>query len=169
MYKHSKHVAGRIALTGMLACCSVGTVARAQSSPNIALSPSGELALGSRTGEKDDKETASIALFESFSTPGVSAVVRRTKGNSGKVLVAIKRSALSPELLNAIFTSIPNSKRSVRATSARADLYFRETRQITRVKGARLAEMTELISELLAAPPRLVPGLGEHPTITREF
>lgn len=115
------------------------------------------------------KEQATIALFESFSTPGLSAVVRRTKGNSGKVLIAIKRSSLSPELLNAVFQSIPNSKGSLRAGSARADLYFRDDRKLPAVTGAANTEMQKVVKELLQATAKPVQGFGKRQVISRDF
>lgn len=112
------------------------------------------------------KEEVTVALFESFSAPGISAVIRRTKGNSGKVLIAVKRSQLSAELLGSLFSSVPSTAGAKRPMTDRVDMYFRTGRSLPPVRATDRAIVEKALRELLAAIPTTVQGFGKLPSIT---
>ncbi|CAN5406346.1 hypothetical protein BH09GEM1_BH09GEM1_45220 [soil metagenome] len=157
----------RLSIAVLLVALS-GHAARAQA-PAVPLPPGSDASAQSTQNGKGSTEEVTIAIFEDFSKPGLSAVMRRTKGRSGKVLIAVKRSALSVELLNAVIQSVPNGRASARADAERNDRYFREGINLPRVAPKARAELNTTLSELLAAAPTDVPGFGKHQAVTRVF
>jgi hypothetical protein len=115
-------------------------------------------------------DTVTIALFEEFSTPGLTAMVRRRSADSANVLIVIKQSALSIDLLSAVISAVPLSTRmrvpGSGAPSGRVDLQFWDK---TPLKGAPAKDrefLERTIEQLRHAPPRDFPEFGMLPAIT---
>ncbi len=127
------------------------------------------VAMDHATEPSNQKEEVTVALFESFSKPGIAAVIRRTKGNSGRLLIGVKRSALSPELLRALFATVPSAAAKRQAKISQVDMYFADGRALPSVPPNERLSMQQAINELLSASPKEIPGYGKRPTIRRSL
>lgn len=158
-------MSGRLASALLLLLFGSATSSAQQSmappAPGGASRLSGAVAASHRT-----KETVTIALFETFSMPHLDAVIRRTKGNSGAVLIAVKRSALSQPLLAALMAAVPTSSGKMRPESDRFDVYFREGAALPRAQSVDPTVVDAVLKGLGKAAPQQIQGLGKYPAIT---
>ena len=98
------------------------------------------------------------------------AVVRRTPGAKGMDVIAIKRSAASPELLAVALKTVAKSREQQGGTLARkATIIFPLRTKYPTLPSAERTHMNDAISRLLAAAPRAVPSVGNVPAISLDM
>ena len=154
-----------VSFASALLVLSMSAAAHAQQ-PKAAAVGSAIVASSAASATSRTKETVTIAIFESFGTPNLNAVIRRTKGNSGAVLIAVKRSALSGPLLAAVMASVPASSDKMRADTDRFDIYFREGSPLPSGRTLDSKTVAAVLNDLSNAKPQQIQGLGKFPAIT---
>jgi hypothetical protein len=108
-----------------------------------------------------------VVLKESFPQTHIAAVVRRTPGANGQDIIAIRRSAASPELLGAALTIVAKSRERQGATVARkATIVIPVGVKLPPLSEAEKTRLGEAISQLLTAAPSAVPAVGHVPSIS---
>jgi hypothetical protein len=154
-----------VSLASAVLVLTMSAVAQAQL-PIAAVSGGAINASSASSAANRTKEKVTIAIFESFGTPNLNAVVRRTKGNSGAVLIAVKRSALSGPLLAALMAAVPSSSGKMRATSDRFDIYFREGTPLGSGRTVDPKTVAAVLNDLHNAQLQQIQGVGKYPAIT---
>lgn len=112
---------------------------------------------------RDDSVT--LVLVEALSTPGSVAEVRRNRAGAKRPVIALKRSALSAELVAAAFRADTRSRERL-GTKARVTAYIGENLRLRPVFGAERARFERIIEQLRNARPAQIPGIGHGPAIT---
>ena len=108
-----------------------------------------------------------VVLKERFPQAHVAAVVRRTPGANGSDVIALKRSAASPELLAIAMATVAKSRdQEGSAFSRRISVIIPLGLKYPPLQAGERTRMTGAITRLLAEPARAVPGVGHVPAIS---
>jgi hypothetical protein len=108
-----------------------------------------------------------IVLKERFARPRDAAVLRRTPGTNTVNIIALKRSAATPELLATAFAILGKSREQEGETPVRKiTVIIPDGLKHRPLSSADRARMTDVINRVLAADPQAVPGVGRVPAIT---
>jgi hypothetical protein len=110
-------------------------------------------------------DRVTLLLVEALARPGSAAEVRRNGAGAKSPVIALKRSALSPELVAAAFTANARAIERLGKT-ARITAYISDQMPLRRVAGAERARLQLIVEQLRRAAPAEIPGLGRGRAIT---
>lgn len=111
-------------------------------------------------------DVVTVAIKDHFPQPHIAALVRRTPGRQGRDIIALRRSAVSPELLALAVGALKKSRETQGPTVARRiTIVIPVGISSPLVSGTERTQMVEAITQLLATPPRAVPAIGHVPAL----
>lgn len=114
--------------------------------------------------------SVTLVLKERFTRPDLAAVVRRTAGPNPESIIALKRSAATPELLATALVILEKSVERLGNTPPRKlTVVIPDGLRQHPVAAAERPRFAGAIDRLLGAPPRAVPGVGNVPAITMDL
>lgn len=106
-----------------------------------------------------------VVIKDRFGRAGLAAIVRRNPG--GETIVALKRSAATPELIGAALASFARSYRKYGAAlTMRISVYIREGTTLPKLTAADAAVYAAMIARLQRTVPHVVPGVGKVSAVT---
>ena len=111
--------------------------------------------------------SALIMVRETFAQSNMAAVIRDDAGSSATPLIALKRSAITPELVYRALTAISESRTKHHGPpKKRATIVLASNASFEAVPDEDAAWITALITKLSAAPLTDIPGVGRFPAVT---
>lgn len=113
------------------------------------------------------RPTFTLIVKDSFSSSGVSAMIRRTKGLTGEDVIAVRRNAITPELIRAAFSSLAKSRaRHGESPNETVLVRLRDATQYGRLSLSERTLYVAIIQQLKNAPVRDVSDFGRVPAIS---
>ena len=117
--------------------------------------------------EKTHGVAVILMVRDGFANRTLDAVIRDEPESAGKPLIAVKRGALSPELLYRALTSLSQSRaRHDGAPPKRATILLSSGSTFQAVPDEDRAWVANLMSQLSAAPTMDIAGVGRFPAVT---
>jgi len=111
--------------------------------------------------------SAIIMVRETFAQSSLAAVIRDEPGTASTPLVALKRSAITPELVYRALTSISENRTKHNGPpQKRATMVLSSDANFEAVPDEDAPWVTALITKLSAAPLRDIPGVGRFPAVS---
>jgi len=136
-------------------------MARATAGPQVA---GRQMSFGPEKTAEDGE--VSVLLVEQLGAPQIVAVVRRTKGNSGKNMLVIKRSALTPEILVAGLKAAARSIKKNGRPDQLISIWILEKQRLPPLSDAQMQWAQSTIGQLRQAPIETADlKLGQRPTL----
>ena len=111
-----------------------------------------------------------IVLKPTFTNRGLVAVYRRTPGVTGRDIIALKRSAATPELLVTVLGGLSRSREKFGDVPNRTITgYFSGNMRGMPISDSERQLASAVLGQLFAATPRNVPPIGNVPAVTIPF
>lgn len=108
-----------------------------------------------------------VVLKERFNPSNLAAVLRRTPGANGTNIIALRRSAATPELLATALATLARSRATAGEAPARKiTVAIRDGLKLRPLSASERTRLDGMIGRLVAASPQAVPGVGYVPAIT---
>jgi hypothetical protein len=149
-----------LAMLGLIVALVLGAVG---AGPIHAGGPSRPLAPPPQAVARGERVT--LVLVDTLARPGFVAEVRRNGAGAKRPVIALKGSALSPQLVAAAFTANARAIASL-GKSARVTSYISEEMRLRPVAVADRTRLERIVEQLRNAAPAEIPGSGWGRAIT---
>lgn len=115
----------------------------------------------------EPERSITLMLLQEFTQPGLAAFIRRTPGDSGEDVIAVKAADLTPALLAHALATLSRSRAhdGQRPTDP-ISIYISEGARFQPPSGARNRLASSLVVRLRTASRRAIADIGDVPTIT---